>query len=114
MFQLSGKVPSFVFQAGVLVLVHSMHDAFLQHRITAIHSLLLGARRLLAGAGSFCFLLCSYTLPMDRESCGAIFHVFFPCFWVFVIVCYDLMFKVDILFAFELYHPVCILVSQPC
>lgn len=40
---------------------------------------------------------------------------YFECLFPMLFgVCYDLMFEVDILFAFEFYHPVCILVSLPC
>ena len=47
---------------------------------------------LLAGAGSFL----------------GVMWCLFSCFFG---VCYDLMFEVDILFAFEFYYPVCILVQ---
>lgn len=90
-----------------------MHGAFLQDRITAILSLLLDARRLLAGEQDlFCFLYAVIPFTHGQGVMWCYLSCLLSCFFG-ICVCYDFMFKVDILFAFEFYHSVCILVSLP-
>ena len=89
MFQLSGKVSLILF--GVLVVSHAWCiPAGQDNGYTFFSSGRQETSSWRAGPFSFSIIQI-YHLPMDKESCGVIFHVFFMLFGV--CVCYDLMFS---------------------
>lgn len=85
MFQLSGKVSSFVFSMVFWLSFYAWCIPAGQDNSYIFSS--PGCQETSSWSRIFfASYMQLYLLPMDMESCGVILNVFFPCFLVFVMI----------------------------